>query len=205
MHCNQCTDRIHLLLDDRIDPLSDIQVATHVESCPACSEVLASWLQINTAFCPNQTQPADPLTSPQAQRVPQAQKVAIWLTLAAAITWMVFTTDYSQPLNNTPAVIPEPQSALVEATTTDFSFEDIDLRVSEPKWWGEMAAATLRPVQPLAEGFRPLTSSFQSAFQILAPKPTSSTQQSQPPASDLPSEYPEDFSAQRTSSLQRTA
>lgn len=40
MKCQQCEDRIQLLLDDRVDPRNDEKVRQHVETCSTCRLML---------------------------------------------------------------------------------------------------------------------------------------------------------------------
>jgi len=42
MQCRNVEVRIHELLDDRVDPWSDVELAEHADECPECRDLLAA-------------------------------------------------------------------------------------------------------------------------------------------------------------------
>lgn len=207
MHCEQFSEYLNDLVDQRKDPSLDPTICTHAEQCPACANLLATWQQIDdTVLDVLFSVPATGnrcVSSPAsiedtfASITPGKQRIAAWAVLATAVCWMLLS---SNPVNHElresspKADVPE---ILLTSSAPELQLREMNLRMGEPQWWGELAGATLRPVQPIADGIRPLTNSFQSAIQILTPRPT------QRPT-DHPNP-PDDFSAQRDGPFQVTA
>lgn len=218
MRCEEFSARVNLLLDDRCNPLADQALELHAAECEQCQHVLYYWNKIDDrlispvisqpktaplhsgspANAATLSHPVSQFDSTENSHSRQRQRAATWLTLAAAACWMSFTFDdgpqHSEPR---PPVFATPDP-IATAEIANFNLRDIDLqnldfRIDEPRWWGEVASATLKPVEPLRNSFRPLTNSFQSALQILTPQQASSPSEAMVPDGD--------FSAQRRQSL----
>lgn len=210
MHCEQFSDRLNQLLDDRCDPSLDMELASHASDCGDCQRQLDCWRLVdNQLVQPSVSANVLPpcihahAHAPSANRkwvangfarLQGRQRSIAWLTMAAAVCWMTLTFDQSRPTLQPQPPISSSNSTLETAEIPNFNLQqfdlrNLDLRIDEPRWWGEMASASLRPVQPITNGFRPLTNSFQSALQILTPKTTTPPTEAIIPVEDASAQH----------------
>lgn len=184
MQCDEFDRRFNELLDLRQDPADDSQLAAHAGHCPQCEIALEDWLRIGRAFAPSGQAPSGQAPSGPLARSPAGASerlhwsgAALAATLAASLlggVWFAGRNVESKP----------PIVAESAAPVAALDFQQIGSQVAQPAWWGSVVRAAWEPVDPLAEGFRPLTNSLQTAFELLTPRAGAST--------TVPSALPED-------------
>lgn len=69
MKCEQFSSRLDQLLDDRLSPMSDQAINTHVESCAKCAQILETSMLVNEYELRYAEQEKHPLPADFAQRV----------------------------------------------------------------------------------------------------------------------------------------
>jgi hypothetical protein len=177
MRCNEFSDRLNQVLDNRGNPVVDPMLCGHAHHCAPCRQTLGNWGNIERVLLADghgnggYADHADetlPLAVRRIDRVGGRRRMAsraVWITTAAAACWIGLASFWK------PVGEPRPLSASSASgpVMIPLDLHRISRCVREPEWWGAMAAAGLKPVEPLASGFRPLTNSFQSALQILTP------------------------------------
>ncbi|WP_164102916.1 hypothetical protein [Candidatus Laterigemmans baculatus] len=205
MRCERFDQRFHELLDLRQEPAGDPQLLEHAAECHRCQRTLEDWLRVEDFFAeprlesssgsPNRT-PSPPTSAasfPAANSPAANSPAASWrpaalaATLAASLlggVWFAGGDRDRQPA----AVAGQATPAAPSATPQLASIEQLGSRVAQPEWWGSVVRAAWEPVDPLAEGFRPLTNSLQTALELLTPRAGGAAI----PGSGVPSPLPED-------------
>jgi len=200
MHCKEFENRLQELLDTRHGIASDRALVAHAECCSGCKRTLERWKQIETALDCSAASPlvrGIETSVPVGRRpVTVENRWGIMTTLAAAVACVALT--FASPLSSPPdsgplqvqlpipdrsllhlAQAPSPPRSVDEraiigigrpAPLPGIDLQEIQVNLSRPAWWGEVVYTAWRPVDPLAEGIRPLADSLQSAIRLLAPK-----------------------------------
>lgn len=200
MHCKEFESRLHELLDTRQGIASDRALVVHAECCSDCQRTLDRWKQIETALDCSAASPlvrGMELSVPVGRPGVLAEnRWGILTTLAAAVACVALT--FASPFSRSPdsgpppVQLPLPSRSLLYLVDTPspprsaderaiggiraaapfqgIDLQEIQVNLSRPAWWGEVVYTAWRPVDPLAEGIRPLADSLQSAIRLLAPK-----------------------------------
>lgn len=182
MQCENFEQRMHWLLDQRMDLATDEQLQEHAAECLSCSRMMHEWTTV-----------ALEIKSRVGQRSRRGQrpKWAVWNSSLAGVgiaaIWLV-AAFWQQPPNEVPVsgpVVAVPKVAgIASHQAVGIDLTEFQARLKEPQWWGEVVASAWRPVDPVAKGMRPLADSLQTALEMFAPRKGSSQQPSTPSNDD---------------------
>ena len=197
MQCVEFEKHLQQLLDERIAPETDEQLAAHAESCPACRAVLEIQKRIMEVMSePVAVRPADELSHAVLDRFTAHRKRArrrlatLALATAAALLIAVLpfvgdSPDLAQK-NSKPnpkvvglAIAPQPASSPWNEQDAE------ELRLLIRRVFDEISEhrrEALEPVDRIASGLRPLTTTLNAAFAAIRQTlPGQEAHESEPP------------------------
>ncbi len=170
MHCDQFETRLNDLLDRRISPDDDATLCAHAQRCPACADSMAAYLSLTTAI---QKLPPD---SPDEtfrfavmNRMAEEQSVSIhrqrrqWLmaSLVTAATVLIALTLWRGGID------PNSSAGTAGGVATDLPPGYERLAEETQQLASLIATRQLEVMNELAEGIKPVTTSFSAAYDAL--------------------------------------
>lgn len=120
----------------------------------------------------------------QAAETLSSMRYSYWagIAMAASLVFLMLYPGRTQT-QPSPPVAQNTQSPIVRAVNANtdsvqliawdgytLDLHRISEQVRQPSWWGSVVIAAWKPVDPLAEGIRPLTESIESTLRLLDPR-----------------------------------
>ena len=184
MQCHDFECRMQLLLDHRIPPTQDRQLRTHAAVCDPCKRALEAQSQLlmwvgtsSTSELPGGL--ATAVLTGLDKQCKESQQTVLAIALVVSLAGLLLLHHQFHPnegrleLANTTPITAQPTSPLAPADTSDSATRKLTgqaVRLALEQWKTPIAhwnAHSSLPMDQIADGLRPIASSFSIALDAL--------------------------------------